>query len=112
MRKNSAFQDEYQALQLALTTAETKLNSVKRENDTLITQLMALKVALITHCYFCELRIWIRTFLAAFFRIRKNAIRDPEQGSENPNKITLFYRNILRKCNIFRRILSFVVGNE
>ena len=38
------YQDEYQALQLALSTAETKLNAVKRENDTLITQLMALKV--------------------------------------------------------------------
>lgn len=40
---NQLLKDEYQALQLALTTAETKLNSVKRENDTLITQLMALK---------------------------------------------------------------------
>lgn len=37
-------QDEYQALQLALTTAETSLSSVKRENDTLVVQLMALKV--------------------------------------------------------------------
>jgi len=40
---NQLLKDEYQALQLALSTAETKLNAVKRENDTLITQLMALK---------------------------------------------------------------------
>jgi len=35
--------DEYQALQLALTSAEEKLRGVQRENETLIQQLMALK---------------------------------------------------------------------
>ena len=97
MRKTSEFQDEYQALQLALTTAETKLNSVKRENDTLITQLMALKVALITHCFICKSRILISIFLAVFFRIRKNAVKDLDQGSENATKITFSLSKYLKK---------------
>ena len=35
--------DEYQALQLALTSAEDKLRTVQKENETLVQQLMALK---------------------------------------------------------------------
>jgi len=35
--------DEYQALQLALTSAEEKLRGVQRENETLVQQLMVLK---------------------------------------------------------------------
>merc|ERR550519_542108 len=35
--------DEYQALQLALTSAEDKLRVVQAENETLVQQLMALK---------------------------------------------------------------------
>ena len=35
--------DEYQALQLALTSAEEKLRTVQKENETLVQQLMALK---------------------------------------------------------------------
>ena len=37
------FQDEYQALQLALTSAETKLRTIQRENEQLVQQLMELK---------------------------------------------------------------------
>ena len=37
------FQDEYQALQLALTSAETKLRTIQRENEQLVQQLMDLK---------------------------------------------------------------------
>ena len=35
--------DEYQALQLALTSAEERLRTVQKENETLVQQLMALK---------------------------------------------------------------------
>jgi autophagy-related protein 16 len=40
---NQLLMDEYQALQLALTSAEDKLRTVQKENETLVQQLMALK---------------------------------------------------------------------
>jgi len=40
---NQLLKDEYQALQLALNSAETKLRTIQRENETMVTQLMSLK---------------------------------------------------------------------
>ena len=40
---NQLLKDEYQALQLALTSAETKLRAIQKENEVLVTQLMELK---------------------------------------------------------------------